>query len=59
MTTNSLDPVISVITPTKNRLALLCETIDSVQAQTFSAWEHIIVDDGSEDGTEEEVLREA
>lgn len=52
-------PVVSVITPTKNRLALLCQAIDSVQAQTFSDWEHIIVDDGSDDGTREEVERRA
>jgi glycosyltransferase involved in cell wall biosynthesis len=52
-------PVVSVITPTKNRLKLLSETIDSVQAQTFDAWEHIIVDDGSNDGTAEEVSRRA
>ena len=52
-------PAISVITPTKNRLELLCQAIDSVQAQTFSAWEHLIIDDGSEDGTAEEVSRRA
>jgi glycosyltransferase involved in cell wall biosynthesis len=52
-------PAVTVITPTKNRLKLLCETIDSVQAQTFEAWEHIIVDDGSDDGTAEEVRRRA
>lgn len=53
------DPLVSVVTPTKNRLKLLCEAIDSVQAQTFEVWEHIIVDDGSDDGTAEEVLRRA
>jgi glycosyltransferase involved in cell wall biosynthesis len=52
-------PAVSVITPTKNRLKLLCETIDSVQAQSFESWEHIIVDDGSDDGTAEEVLQRA
>jgi len=50
---------ISVITPTKNRRTLLCETVDSVQAQNFAAWEHIVVDDGSDDGTAEEVGRRA
>lgn len=50
-------PLISVITPTKNRLNLLCEAMDSVQRQTFDAWEHIIVDDGSDDGTTEEVAK--
>jgi glycosyltransferase involved in cell wall biosynthesis len=52
-------PDVSVITPTKNRLKLLCETIDSVQAQSLSTWEHLIVDDGSDDGTAEEVARRA
>ena len=55
----SSDPAVSVITPTKNRLKLLCETIDSVQRQTFEVWEHVIVDDGSDDGTAEEVARRA
>ena len=52
-------PVVSVITPTRNRLKLLCETMDSVAAQSFDAWEHIIVDDGSDDGTAEEVAFQA
>ena len=55
----SAAPEISVITPTKNRLSLLCETMDSVQQQDFANWEHIIVDDGSDDGTAEEVARRA
>src|SRR4029077_3962541 len=50
---------VTVITPTKNRRTLLREAMDSVQAQTHAVWEHIIVDDGSDDGTEEEVLRRA
>ena len=52
-------PAISIITPTKNRLNLLCEAMDSVQKQTFSEWEHVVVDDGSDDGTAEEVERRA
>jgi glycosyltransferase involved in cell wall biosynthesis len=50
-------PVVTIITPTKNRRALLGETLESVQRQTLEAWEHIIVDDGSDDGTAEDVLR--
>jgi glycosyltransferase involved in cell wall biosynthesis len=57
--TMPMNPVIAVITPTKNRLRLLCEALDSVQSQTFTEWEHIIVDDGSDDGTAEEVARRA
>jgi glycosyltransferase involved in cell wall biosynthesis len=52
-------PAVSVITPTKNRLRLLTATMDSVVAQSFKAWEHIVVDDGSDDGTCEEVSRRA
>lgn len=46
-------PRVSVVTPTRNRAALLAETLESVAAQTFADWEHIVVDDGSDDGTAE------
>ena len=46
-------PLVSVITPTKNRLALLTQALDSVRNQTLAAWEHVVVDDGSDDGTAE------
>lgn len=52
-------PAISVVTPTWNRHALLMQAMDSVAAQDFADWEHIIVDDGSSDGTAEEVQRRA
>lgn len=54
-----MNPIVAIITPTKNRLKLLCEAMDSVQRQSFDAWEHIIVDDGSDDGTPAEVARRA
>jgi glycosyltransferase involved in cell wall biosynthesis len=54
-----MDAAVAVITPTKNRLKVLCEAMDSVQRQSFDAWEHIVVDDGSDDGTCEEVTRRA
>ena len=46
-------PTISVITPTHNRRATyLPLVIASVQAARLDcAWEHVIVDDGSDDGT--------
>jgi glycosyltransferase involved in cell wall biosynthesis len=46
-------PRVSVVTPTRNRAGLLIETLDSVAAQTLADWEHIVVDDGSDDGTAE------
>jgi glycosyltransferase involved in cell wall biosynthesis len=42
---------VSVVIPTRNRLAFLQEAIASIQAQTYSDWEAIIVDDASTDGT--------
>ena len=44
-------PIVSVITPTKDRIALLQEAMDSVVVQTFGDWEHLVIDDGSTDGT--------
>jgi glycosyltransferase involved in cell wall biosynthesis len=40
--------MISVLTATLGRRpAMLVEAVESVRAQTFSDWEHIVVDDGS------------
>ncbi len=44
-------PQVSIITPTWNRCELLRECIQSVRSQSFTNWEHIIIDDGSDDGT--------
>ena len=44
-------PLVSVIIPTHDRLALLMEAIDSVRAQSYAPIELIVVDDGSTDGT--------
>lgn len=46
-------PLVSVIIPTWNRCALLAEAVASVRAQTFTGYELIVVDDGSDDGTAE------
>jgi glycosyltransferase involved in cell wall biosynthesis len=47
-----LDPLVSVVLPTYNRLELLIEAVDSVRAQSLTDWELIVVDDGSTDGTD-------
>jgi glycosyltransferase involved in cell wall biosynthesis len=44
-------PSVTVVIPTRNRLALLREAVASVQAQTLPDWQLIIVDDASNDGT--------
>ncbi|MFT5280388.1 MAG: glycosyltransferase involved in cell wall biosynthesis [Bacteroidia bacterium] len=49
----SIKPFFSIITPTYNRASFLEEMIASVTAQSFQNFEHIIVDDGSTDETEE------
>ena len=44
-------PEFSVVIPTYNRLEFLKEALASVAAQTFTDYEIIVVDDGSNDGT--------
>src|SRR5688572_27381504 len=46
-------PKVSIIMPTYNRAHLIMETIESVLDQSYNNWELIIVDDGSEDNTED------
>ena len=41
-------PLVSIITPVYNRSNYLGETIESVLAQTFTDWELLIIDDGSD-----------
>jgi glycosyltransferase involved in cell wall biosynthesis len=44
-------PIISVIIPAYNAERTILETITSVQQQTFSDFEIIIINDGSSDRT--------
>ena len=46
-------PLVSIIMPSYNHAKYIAETIESIRQQTYSSWELIIVDDGSDDNTEE------
>lgn len=50
-------PAISVVLPTFNRKATLRQAIDSVLALNEVVFELIVVDDGSTDGTDAELMR--
>ena len=49
--TSTRQPLVSVVTVCRNSLPQLRKTIDSVARQTFTDYEHIIVDGASTDGT--------
>lgn len=51
-----MNALVSIITPSYNSAKFIAETIQSVQNQTYSNWEMIIVDDASSDETENIVL---
>ncbi len=48
----STEPLVSVLMPTYRRAAYIGEAVASILGQTFSDWELIVIDDGSDDGTE-------
>lgn len=48
-----ISPQISIIMPTYNRAQLIAESVESIRNQTFANWELLIMDDGSDDNTEE------
>jgi glycosyltransferase involved in cell wall biosynthesis len=45
--------LVSIVIPAYNRSATIAEALLSLQNQTHSRWEAIVVDDGSRDGTSE------
>jgi len=52
-------PLVSIITPAFQAEKFICDTIQSVLAQTYENWDLIVVDDGSTDKTSEIVKRYA
>ena len=50
---NGKSHLVSIIMPTYNRANIITQAIESIKSITFKNWELIIVDDGSEDKTEE------
>lgn len=48
---------VSVIIPTYNRWPLISEAVESVQRQGYKEYELVVVDDGSEDGTVDNLQR--
>lgn len=50
-----MNPLISIITPLFNRELLISKTIESVRSQSYNNYEHLIVDDGSNDRSMEVV----
>lgn len=48
-------PLVSIVTITLNRADLINRCIESIQKQTYTNYEHIIVDGNSDDNTEEVV----
>ncbi|MCZ8547544.1 glycosyltransferase family 2 protein [Mesorhizobium qingshengii] len=51
------EPLITVITPTHNRRETVLRAVESVLSQSMPRLEHIVVDDGSTDGTEASLAR--
>lgn len=45
------EPVVSVLMPTYNQASFIARALESLLAQSYTAWEAIIIDDGSTDDT--------
>lgn len=50
-------PLVSVIMPLYNKRPYVKRAVESVQQQVFTNWELIIIDDGSTDGSPDEIPR--
>src|SRR5262245_40420241 len=56
---NGRTPAVTIVLPAYNASRYITEALDSVQAQTFSDYEVIVVNDGSDDRQELERLLDA
>jgi glycosyltransferase involved in cell wall biosynthesis len=45
------EPLVSIILPTYNRARWIGDAVESIQCQTWTRWELLIIDDGSTDDT--------
>lgn len=52
-----MNNLVSIIIPTYNRADIISTTLESIRNQTYKYFECLIVDDGSDDKTEEVVLK--
>ena len=50
-------PILSIITVNFNNSLGLLKTLESVSSQSFSSYEHIIIDAGSTDGSRETIIQ--
>lgn len=46
-------PLISIVTPSFNQASFIGEALQSVQHQSYTNWEHLVIDGNSTDGTVE------
>lgn len=53
------DPLVSIVTPAYDVAGYIADAIQSVRAQRFAAWEMVVVDDGSRDGSADTAERAA
>ncbi len=51
--------LVSIVVPVYNAGQFIAETIHCVQAQTYRAWELLLVEDGSSDGSREIIQQNA